>query len=302
MFHSQLRIRVMRNFYEIVMNEKGFKKIQLKEITFVEYNCPIQQEVFPIWTPHDYVVHVLSGTKTWHTSYGNKTLRKGDTAFIKKGGHIIEQDFSEIFCLLIFFIKEEFKQMIPIESVPQNLDAEKREDTDVIYPIKNNPSIIGFFHSVFSYFQMNEAPSESMLRLKYQELIHVLASEKVNCPVVCQMLEREYDTNTQLKRVVLENFRYNLALEDFAQLCNRSLSSFKRDFQRCFHMPPGKWLLETRLNQALSLLSNTDLSVTQVALDCGFENLSHFSKAFRQRMEITPKAYRESLKLTSIEQ
>ncbi len=77
-------------------------------------------------------------------------------------------------------------------------------------------------------------------------------------------------------------------MEEFARLSNRSLSAFKRDFQKEFNVTPGKWLVEKRLHNAMHLLSNAGKTVSEAAFESGFENPSHFSRAFRSYFGIAP--------------
>jgi AraC-like DNA-binding protein len=93
---------------------------------------------------------------------------------------------------------------------------------------------------------------------------------------------------------MLTNFRYNLSLEEYAKLCHRSLSSFKRDFQKEFSEAPGKWLLHKRLDYAASALRNSKRNVTEIALESGFEDVSHFSRVFKERFGVPPMGYRRS--------
>ena len=95
-----------------------------------------------------------------------------------------------------------------------------------------------------------------------------------------------------LPQIMEANFCYNLGLEDFAKLSHRSLSTFKRDFQKHFNQSPGKWLLQKRLDYSAVLLKNPALNVSQVALDCGFQDLSHFSRAFKEKFGVSPANYR----------
>lgn len=98
----------------------------------------------------------------------------------------------------------------------------------------------------------------------------------------------------RVRRVMEDNYQYNLQLEDFARLCGRSLSAFKRDFQEVFGMPPGRWLRQQRLERARALLRSTTMQVSEVAFQCGFENLSHFSRAFKEHFGHAPAALREA--------
>ena len=90
-----------------------------------------------------------------------------------------------------------------------------------------------------------------------------------------------------------DNFCYNLKLEVYAELSNRSLSAFKRDFEKVFHSTPGKWLLEKRLHYALHLLNNLNKTVGEAAFESGFQSPSHFSRAFKIRFGKGPTAMKK---------
>ena len=92
-----------------------------------------------------------------------------------------------------------------------------------------------------------------------------------------------------------DNFCFNLKLEEFARLSTRSLSAFKRDFLRIYSSSAGKWLMERRLNHARHLLTNLGKTVAEAAFESGFENSSHFSRAFRQRFGISPVSIRKRM-------
>jgi AraC-like DNA-binding protein len=89
-----------------------------------------------------------------------------------------------------------------------------------------------------------------------------------------------------------KNFQHDLQLEEFASLCGRSLSAFKRDFKNLYNQTPGKWLNEKRLEYAKALLLTTDMNVNEICYESGFRNSSHFNKTFKDKYEITPKQFR----------
>lgn len=232
----------VENFYQFISTSTHFRKIELNEITFVEYNCPIQETILPIWTPHDYLIHVINGRKTWITTEGTTTLSKGDTAFIKKGGHIVQQDFSENFCLLLFFIKDDFKPLLSFDIIPSLSKQGENTENFIVFELANNPSILGYFNSIISYFTLSTPPSDIIAKLKFQELVHVLATESSNHGAISHILSSDREHNNSLRQLMVQNFMYNLSLENYAELCNRSLSSFKRDFVKCFNTSPGRWV------------------------------------------------------------
>ena len=78
-----------------------------------------------------------------------------------------------------------------------------------------------------------------------------------------------------------QNYKYNVPLPTFAKLTGRSLSTLKRDFVKLFNATPEKWLQQKRLEHAHHLLSRKKQRPSEVYLEVGFENLSHFSFAFK---------------------
>lgn len=100
------------------------------------------------------------------------------------------------------------------------------------------------------------------------------------------------NTGIDIKKVMSESFLYNLKIEEFAKLCGRSLSAFKRDFKRIFNTTPSRWIKSKRLEHAKKLLLETNLNINQICYDCGFINSSHFIKSFKEMYNLTPHQYR----------
>ena len=55
----------MRNIYEVIKDSLSFNKFILNDLVCVEYTCPLEEEQLGIFTQSDYIIHVLSGKKTW---------------------------------------------------------------------------------------------------------------------------------------------------------------------------------------------------------------------------------------------
>ncbi|WP_246050522.1 helix-turn-helix domain-containing protein [Leptospira langatensis] len=85
-----------------------------------------------------------------------------------------------------------------------------------------------------------------------------------------------------------KNFDKRLSIEDYSILTGRSISSFQRDFKKIYGLSPKKWLTIQRMKKAKELLENGGASVTDVALSIGYENISHFIRAFQEQYEVTP--------------
>lgn len=81
-------------------------------------------------------------------------------------------------------------------------------------------------------------------------------------------------------------------MERFAYLTGRSLSAFKRDFAAIFSDTPGRWLVQRRLQEAHFLIEKKGQKPSDIYLDLGFEDLSHFSFAFKKRFGKSPSDIR----------
>jgi len=83
-----------------------------------------------------------------------------------------------------------------------------------------------------------------------------------------------------------------LTLDELAQCCHCSRSSFEKKFRRVFGTPPGQYLLNLRLSAAETMLRESDDSCAQIAESCGFSNQFIFSRLFSKRYGISPRDYR----------
>jgi AraC-like DNA-binding protein len=97
-----------------------------------------------------------------------------------------------------------------------------------------------------------------------------------------------------IEKVMSENFLYNLKVKEFAKLCGRSLSAFKRDFKRIYNTSPSKWIKSKRLEHAKTLLIESELNINQICYDCGFINSSHFIRSFKEKYNLPPHQFRSN--------
>jgi AraC-like DNA-binding protein len=216
-------------------------------------------------------------------------MQKGSCVFVRKGASIIEQFFDNGFCLVLFFMPDEFL-----------CDTLKTKTTPIVKPgvkyepvmlLEANETLEAFFVSMSSYFSSTKEPDQSLLELKFRELILTIADNPRNSELLSYFCSLLHEPQTAaLQRIMEDNYCYNLKLEEYAELCNRSLSAFKRDFEKYFGTTPGKWLLEKRLTHAMHLLENMHKTVGEAAFESGFENPSHFSRQFKARFGTPPKS------------
>ncbi|HVY71802.1 MAG TPA: AraC family transcriptional regulator [Verrucomicrobiae bacterium] len=271
-------------------------KLEIGDFLFAEYTCGIGEERIGLWAQTDYLVNVVTGKKTWHTADGVWETNPGDTIYFKKGAATVNQHFEVTFCLLMFFVPDHLVRgtvrelagcLPPAPAGAAPIKSAARVENDV--------ALSAFFQSIRTYFSGAEKPSEPLLRLKLKELIVSLLTSGKNPALAAYFRSLGEADAPSLPEIMEANFRFNLSLDEYARLCHRSLSSFKREFQRHFATPPGEWLRRRRLEHSAILLRSSRMNVTEIAFESGFEDVSHFSRAFKDQFQVPPAAYRQNL-------
>ncbi len=103
----------------------------------------------------------------------------------------------------------------------------------------------------------------------------------------------------QMKRLndvyqyTLDNFRENIHIEQIAQVANMTPNAFCRFFRSHNRRTYTQFINEVRVAHACSLLSNTSLSITEIAYESGFNNLAHFNRVFKMHRKMVPFSYRK---------
>ena len=109
--------------------------------------------------------------------------------------------------------------------------------------------------------------------------------------------KKDYKSLEKMKLIlkfVENNYMEKITIEDVAKEVNLSQSHFMKYFKQYTGQPFVSYLNDYRLSRAGGFLRTTGDTVTEIAVRCGFDNLSYFNRLFRRKYGMTPKEYRES--------
>lgn len=95
---------------------------------------------------------------------------------------------------------------------------------------------------------------------------------------------------------IQENYAEKLTLEQIAAAAAVSTRECLRCFRSCIRQSPMEYLMDYRIQAAKKFLETTDFTVTEIALRCGFNSSSYFTKQFHRLSSKTPAAYRKELR------
>lgn len=151
----------------------------------------------------------------------------------------------------------------------------------------DHPLLESCLTSLVPYFEMKDLP-ENIASLKITEAISILRVIDKDIDDVLANFEEpgKIDLITYMEK----NFMFNMTMEKFGYLTGRSITTFKRDFKKIFNTTPQKWLTQKRLELAHYQFAEKQRKPVDVYYEVGFENLSHFSFAFKKQFGYAPTA------------
>lgn len=155
-----------------------------------------------------------------------------------------------------------------------------------IKTLDKHPLLESFFASLIPYFDLESELPEKIISVKIEEAITILRT-------IDQNIDNLFANFSQTDKIDIagfmeKNYMHNITIEQFGQLTGRSLTTFKRDFKKTFNTTPQKWIIQKRLELAHYQLTKKGQKPKEVYLETGFENLSHFSYAFKKYFGYAP--------------
>ncbi|MFA5418718.1 MAG: helix-turn-helix transcriptional regulator [Bacteroidales bacterium] len=155
-----------------------------------------------------------------------------------------------------------------------------------IYCFNKHPLLESCLASLIPYFDLQETFPENIASLKITEAISILRNIDHHIDNILANFEEPHKID--LAGFMDKNFMFNMSLKKFGYLTGRSLTTFKRDFHKIYNTTPQRWLTQKRLELAHYQLTVKHRKPVEVYLETGFENLSHFSFAFKKQFGLTP--------------
>ncbi|MBC7798310.1 MAG: helix-turn-helix transcriptional regulator [Pyrinomonadaceae bacterium] len=292
MLNSQNQISVTSNLWQPENAVAPYKSLDLNGLTVIR-SCHSQRAAQGGLFTHSHLLFVVvSGEITIEYGAEKIAIEKGAAVFIKKNSRFAYKKTAaqnQPYHSLLFFFDDEL--LHEFNRSRRKFTARTNEDLSAV-KIKSNSSLLAFAETVNSYFDEQLSAEPELLRLKMLEILFVVTA--YDAKLSGCFAQFNTSDNADLARLMETEFNQNLSLTEFARKSGRSLSKFKRDFQATFAVPPQQWLRENRLDYARRMLTTTDKTVSDVCYEAGFENLSHFSRLFKQHFGCRPSCVKKN--------
>ncbi|UFH57178.1 AraC family transcriptional regulator [Spirosoma sp. KNUC1025] len=251
--------------------------------------------VGPALSPEQFVaehffIFLAKGIMNGYDGTKHYTLRAGESCLVRKNRlarYNKVRDNNE-FEKVVFFFEEAFLRNFQKK---HHVTFQKHSSKDAFIRLKKDKLLNSFLLSLEPYYTSSGSVSTTFSDLKREELLLILLAMHPDLSDV--LFDYGVPGRVDLEAFMQKNYKFNVNLERFAFLTGRSLSSFKRDFKTIFDETPNRWLVKRRLQEACFLIKEKGQKPTDIYQDLGFEDLSHFSFAFKKEFGTTATALYE---------
>ena len=253
------------------------------------------------WHPEWEAVYIVEGSCTVAAGQQKTKLHAGEGFFINSGvlhGCWDEEESGCVFHSIVFHPR----------IVSGSLDCAIH--LNYVLPLMENPSLewiplspavswqrdtLELIEAAWQAFVHLSAGYEIFVRSDLSSIVLNLWShaDKGSQPVEKRTL-RENDRIKSMLSFMHQNYSSELSVAQIANAASVSESECLRCFRTSIGTTPIQYLKQYRIQQAACLLISTGKRISDIAQDCGFQDISYFTKSFREQIGCTPSAYRKT--------
>lgn len=239
-------------------------------------------------------LHVIKGHATTISETERVTLKSQESMLMKCGNYIsriIPSDSNSKYYSFAVHFHPEVLEKIYDRELPVYLRPSNNFSPNSFAKVEQRKLIDHFIDGIKLYFDNPGLMNKDLLSLKIKEFI-LLLHQGEESDSIKQIMASLFSPETHSLRQIVDSHLYtDISVQELATLCNMSMSTFKREFKKVFTGSPASYLKSRKLERAYELLSISDKRITDVVMDVGFNDISHFSKSFTKKYGKSPSEY-----------
>lgn len=278
-----------------MVNPLNFNKTQPRfvEVAFNTVKAASYNGIFHFHSNPE-LIYCLSGRLKISFISSELSLKSGDWIFLNSScPHRIDapSGFNEHYSINF---NPEMLDILSSTPIPKASHFLEKLPEYIFFP---SNEITGYTHSLFKQAFNNFTSGDYVKRLSLQAIIMELMAYVFEKKLPKKEPSNKKDKNTAIyatKEYIDKNYA-TVNLESAAENASMSYSYFSRIFKNTFNMSFSKYVTKVRVEKSVAFLTDTPLSITDIAMECGFSNLSHFVKCFKEEKGVTPNRFRISV-------
>lgn len=247
-------------------------------------SCYMGPELSPEqFVPEHIFIFLAKGKVEGYDGLQKYTLQAGQCCLVRKNrlARYSKQEDESAFEKVVVVFEESFLRSFQER---YRINATKSTDKGAFMLIPTHAFIHPFILSLKPYYEPGGRIREPYASIKREELLLLLLEIQPSLAAI--LFDFGIPQKIDLERFMNGHYKFNVSMERLAYMTGRSLSAFKRDFEKIFNDTPGRWLLQKRLQEAYFLIMKKKQKPSSFYLDLGFEDLSHFSFAFKKKFGV----------------
>ena len=206
---------------------------------------------------------------------------------LMKAGHCLMTEklskHSTYRSVLFFFSKEDIQKF----AQKIELNPPQTQEYQSIHSFAYDDFILRYVASLLDIDKLSTEAQHRLLAVKFDEIMWYLI-EVYGMDLLYSLLHHN-DSTQKFTRTIESNKHHKLTLKELAFLCNMSVSTFKRTFEKHYAESPMQWFQNKRLDYARYLLHFEKKTASEIYLEIGYESLSSFIQAYKIKFGVTPK-------------
>ncbi len=288
----------------VTVNSKGeeLEKHGTSEFPIACYEDISEYTVPWHWHEDLEIILIISGSARVSIDTEEYLLKENEGIFINAGIlHAVHTDFDTKYILKSIVFHPRLIGSIDsiywrkyLEPIIQNKCLQH------IFLVRTNPwhdEILNKFISVWNRLYREDNGFEIYVRNELTEIILTIISNHTICesrPDVRSL------RNAERIKTMLQYIQLHFSEEITIAILSREALLCESEVLRCFHntvhTTPNQYLKQYRIQKACSMLTDTDYTSLEIALECGFQSSSYFAKTFKEQRGCTPLEYRKAKK------
>lgn len=279
---------------------ENIKTLSFKGYPVIRHLTCNRRKLATLCSEENILIVVLDGSITIRCAHDTYEVCRQRMVFIKRDTFFELEENTERDCganteyLQFFLTRELVREFTKIATVGKN----RRDESFPVVVGPTEKDLQNYIASLEPYIEMPQTVDANLVKLKIFELLFCLS--KLSNGIITHLLDIRDRFHPNITAMVEENITNSISLRELAMLSGRSLSSFRRDFAAIYNMPPRQWITKRKLEKSKELLLGTTMTITDICYMTGFENIAHFSRAFKSRFGCAPTTFRMNLPLAAV--
>lgn len=292
------KLQIMHDLFEIVQSYEPYIKIAIQENKLSYFD---NLKALCHWHDDIEIIYILKGKMNFYVNGKNILIHEHDGLIINSKqmhyGYSEQGLDCEFICILIHPIIFNYNNDFFNHFVKTIISNNQIEYLYLNNNNLNDHHLLLLFNKLLLLYKSSISEKEILyysIIFKIWHKFYTILKKNFNLSELnSSNISNDLIIQKNMTAYIYKNYTQNISLNDIAESGNICRSKCCKLFKKYLNQTPIDFLNTYRLEISKSLLINSNLNITKIALNSGFNHLSYFSKLFYQKYNFTPKEYRK---------